>query len=59
MGRRKSPKGLKDRVDILSLLLNTRFNVELYRKLIRKHGLENFEKRLKEIVIKQEKSLDT
>jgi len=48
--RKNTIKGLKDRIDIISILLQTQIDFRKYRELIEKHKLQGFEKRLKEII---------
>ncbi len=48
--RKDSIKGQKDRIDILNLLLNSEINLKNYLAIAEKHGIENYVKRLKEIV---------
>ena len=52
MQRKESVKGQKDRVDIICLLINDKVNLKAYKQLVKKFGLEEYEKRLKEIVRK-------
>jgi len=48
--RRNSVKGQKDRVDIICLVKSDKINWKYYRMLIRKFGLEEYERRLGEII---------
>lgn len=48
--RKKSEKGLKDRLDIMDLLLKTEIDFSVYNSLLEKHGLGHFKKKLIEIV---------
>jgi len=48
--RKHSEKGLKDRLDILDLLLKAEINLVEYNKLLKNHGIEHFKQRLIEIV---------
>jgi hypothetical protein len=48
--RRNSVKGQKDRVDILCLAKSDKINWKYYRTLVRKFGLEEYERRLGEII---------
>ena len=48
--REHSVKGMKDRIDILSLLIFTRVNFSLYHQLLRKCGKEEFSGRLRKII---------
>lgn len=50
MARRASEKGLKDRIDIIDILLKTDFDYKEYNKLAGKFGLSAYRKRLIEIV---------
>ena len=43
-------KGLKDRIDIMDLLLNCDVDFNEYRRLLDRHSLKNFKKRLIEII---------
>jgi hypothetical protein len=49
--REKSIKGEKDRIDIITLLLNAEINFNEYLKLLKKYGLEHFYERLKNIIL--------
>ncbi len=48
--RKHSEKGLKDRVDILGLLLKTSFDYKKYKSVTKKYGHEKFPERLVQIV---------
>jgi len=48
--RRNSVKGQKDRVDILCLAMSGRVNWKNYKELLKKFGLEEYEKEFKEII---------
>ena len=48
--RKDSVKGMKDRVDILNLLLNSDFDYARYKALVKKYHLEDFISRLKTII---------
>ena len=48
--RGKSEKGLKDRLDIMELLLKTEVDFSEYNKMLQKHGLQEFKQRLVETV---------
>ncbi len=48
--RGKSEKGLKDRLDIMELLLKADINLKEYNRLLQKHGLQEFKQRLVETV---------
>lgn len=50
LDRRDSVKGIKDRVDILNLLINSDFDYKKYRGLVNKYHLEDFLDRLKTII---------
>lgn len=50
MERKNSIKGLKDRVDIMCLLLSENINFKRYNDLLDKYRLTAFQNRLKEIV---------
>lgn len=50
LARKDSIKGQKDRVDILNLLINSEINLKNYLATAEKHGIENYARRLKEIV---------
>lgn len=50
MERKHSIKGLKDRVDIMCLLMSENINFKRYNDLLDKHGLKIFKNRLREIV---------
>jgi len=49
--RRGSEKGLKDRVDILSLLLFSEVNLIDYAKLLAKHGMSGYLGELRRVVL--------
>ena len=46
LDRENSEKGEKDRIDIMSLLINTEINFKLYKKLIKEYELGNYINRL-------------
>ncbi len=48
--REHSIKGMKDRIDILSLLIFTGVDFSLYHELLKKYGKEEFLGRLKKII---------
>jgi len=48
--RKESEKGLKDRIDIMSLLLKSEIDFTAYNRLLQKHGITHYKKRLVEIV---------
>ncbi|MBI3051270.1 hypothetical protein HYY74_02325 [Candidatus Woesearchaeota archaeon] len=48
--RSASPKGLKDRIDIMSLLLYSAVDFQAYYGLTEKYGLKDYPARLKQIV---------
>jgi len=48
--RTASEKGLKDRLDIMSLLLKADINLKKYNTLLARHGLQHHRKQLIEIV---------
>jgi len=48
--RGKSEKGLKDRIDIMDLLLKTGIDFGEYGKLLERHGIQEYRRRLIEIV---------
>ncbi|MDP2974351.1 MAG: hypothetical protein Q8N60_04835 [Candidatus Diapherotrites archaeon] len=48
--RQKSEKGLKDRIDIIELLLKAGINFSEYNKALQKHGIGQFKQRLIEIL---------
>jgi len=50
--RSNSEKGLKDRIDIMDLLLKSDINFAEYHRLIEKENLRHFKKRLLDIVMK-------
>jgi len=50
ISRGKSEKGLKDRLDIMELLLKADVNLGEYNKILQKHSLQKFKQRLVEIV---------
>lgn len=50
IARRKSEKGLKDRIDIMDLLLKAEPDQEKYNKMLKKYGLQEFKQRLVETV---------
>ena len=48
--RSESTKGLKDQIDIITLLIYSDIDFKKYRELLKKYKLEHFETRLKKIV---------
>jgi len=48
--RFQSPKGQKDKIDILSIL-NADFNFDFYKKILGKYNLKDCKENLKEIVL--------
>lgn len=50
LAREKSPKGEKDRIDILTLLCYTGINFKEYFNLLKEYKLEYFYERLKKII---------
>jgi hypothetical protein len=48
--RKDSIKGLKDRVDILSILLSNMFNYAEYQKILKNYELEEFQMNLTQII---------
>ncbi len=60
MDRKESEKGEKDRIDILSLLFNCDIDFSLYYRLLKKHRLEHFLRRLISVTssFKEHKYLD-
>lgn len=48
--RKESEKGLKDRLDIMDLLLKAGIDFEEYNRLLERHGIQEYRKRLIEIV---------
>lgn len=48
--RKDSIKGLKDRTDILNVLINADFDFKKYFELIKKYKLDDYPKRLKSII---------
>lgn len=56
--RKDSVKGQKDRVDILSILMNTDIDLKKYFDLIKKHKLNDYPKRLKSIVQNAKKEFE-
>lgn len=51
----KSLKGQKDRVDILSILMNTKMNWKNYYRIIKEQNIEHYAKQLKKIIIEAKK----
>lgn len=51
----KSLKGQKDRVDILSILMNTEMNWKNYYRIIKEQNIEHYAKQLKKIIIEAKK----
>ena len=56
--RKDSIKGLKDRVDILNILINSKVDFKKYHKLIEKYKLEDYPKRLESIIKTAKKEFD-
>jgi len=52
IARKSSLKGRKDRVDILALLVKEAVSIKDYLRIVKKHGLEEYWRRLIEIVSK-------
>ena len=50
LDRGESVKGLKDRIDIMTLLCFTGIDFAYYRELLARHKLENYRQRLKMII---------
>ena len=50
LGRGKSVKGEKDRIDIVSMLFNCTIDLKMYAQLCKEHQLESFISRLKSLV---------
>ena len=50
MSRQNSEKGMKDRIDIVDLLLKCEINFEEYKKILEKEKLSIFKKRMIEII---------
>ncbi len=48
--RQQSPKGQKDRIDILSLLHSNTINPLYYNHIIKRYGLQNFAQNLKKTI---------
>lgn len=48
--RENTPKGLKDRIDIISLLLNTPFDYKKHKQLAEKYEHKNYPQRLQKTV---------
>ena len=48
--RKESVKGTKDQIDIMSILIFTKFDFKIYFKLLKEYKLENFSKRLRIII---------
>ncbi len=48
--RSESVKGQKDRMDILSLLINEKIDFKVYKSFIERYKLEAYDKRLKNII---------
>ncbi len=48
--RKDTIKGLKDRIDIMSILLHTQTDFRKYLELAEKYGLQGYESRLKQII---------
>jgi len=51
LDREKSVKGEKDRIDIMTLVLNADVNFKEYFNLLKKYKIEHFYKRLKKIIL--------
>lgn len=56
--RKDSVKGQKDRVDILSLLINTDFDFAKYFEVLKKYDLLGYSERLRKIVIESKKEFE-
>jgi len=56
--RKDSIKGLKDRVDILNILINSKVDFKKYHELIEKYKLEDYPKRLESIIKTAKKEFD-
>lgn len=50
LSRGETEKGLKDRIDIMDILLRCEVDFNEYSRLLDKHNLKNFKKRLIEII---------
>lgn len=48
--RKESVKGKKDQVDILTLLFYSKIDFAFYKKLLKKHNLKDYLKRLKTVI---------
>ena len=48
--RKESVKGTKDQIDIMSILIFTKFDFKIYFKLLKEYKIENFSKRLSIII---------
>ena len=49
--RKDSVKGIKDQVDIMTLILNIDIDFKKYYELLKKYNLEHYFKRLKSILL--------
>ena len=56
--RKDSIKGLKDRVDILNILINSKVDFKKYHELIEKYKLEDYPRRLESIIRTAKKEFD-
>lgn len=57
LARRGSDKGLKDRVDILSLLIDADVDIKRYARLLLKHGLAGYLEELRRIVLQGDREM--
>lgn len=51
LDRTRSPKGKKDKLDIISLLNNNLIDFKFYRKILKKYNLENYLIELKNLLL--------
>lgn len=58
MDRAHSPKGQKDRVDIMNLLINSDPDLSEYNRLVKRHGLDGYRKRLLQIITESKKEFE-
>ena len=56
--RKDSIKGQKDRIDIISLLINTKIDWHFYKRLIKEYKLKEYQTRLKNIIISARKEYE-